>query len=368
MSEWALGGEPLALVRYVRPKEVARHVKLPGGSGESRLTRLRAVYAALAEKKIGYAYAAPGAEAGRQVIRPPEQVLWAPRHATCLDLAVVLAGACLTAELHPIIVVLDPPGGGVAHAMVLVRLDHDLRPRSDGLFELDVWPQVPADLLDELQPRIDDPDGPDGDLVAVDPVGPAVSLGTSSARGLLVGLAAAVTNGATYLTGSEPAWTWRVGVDVGSAWRDDRDALVMLPASEPLREPYREPETAKSPLRLLRAEYGLVPFQNRDELTVRRDWCHQTVMGDRTGLAIVTGIGGSGKTRLVLELAERLRAEGWYAGTLPKGSAGVDWLAGVVSPVLVILDYADGRIDDAIALLKALRVRRGPPEPVTFSV
>ncbi len=113
MSErrpWSLAGEPLALLRYVQPAEVARHVQLPGGSGESRLTRLRAVYAALRAKTIGYVYAAPGAEIGTQVIRPPEQVLWAPRHATCLDLAVVLAGACLTAELHPIIVVLEPSG------------------------------------------------------------------------------------------------------------------------------------------------------------------------------------------------------------------------------------------------------------------
>jgi len=35
-----------------------------------------------------------------------------------------------------------------------------------------------------------------------------------------------------------------------------------------------------------------------------------------------------------------------------------------VSPVLVVLDYADGRVEDAIALLKALRVRRGPPAVV----
>jgi hypothetical protein len=34
----------------------------------------------------------------------------APRHATCLDLAVVLAWACLTAELRPIIVVVEPSG------------------------------------------------------------------------------------------------------------------------------------------------------------------------------------------------------------------------------------------------------------------
>ncbi|MGH3785720.1 MAG: tetratricopeptide repeat protein [Pseudonocardiaceae bacterium] len=370
MSEWALGGEPLALVRYVRPKEVARHVKLPGGSGESRLTRLRAVYAALAEKKIGYAYAAVGAAAGMQVIRPPEQVLWAPRHATCLDLAVVLAGACLTAELHPVIVVVERSGGGVAHSVVLVRLDHDLQPRSDGLFDLDVWPQVPADLLDGLQKRIDDPGGPDGDVVAVDPVGLAVSLGTTSTWGLDVELATAVANGATYLDGDDgdAAWTWRVGVDVGNAWRrSSRDAPAVLPVSEPLRAPYRAADTAESPLRLLRAEYELVPFQNRDELTVLRDWCQQTAAGDRIGLAVVTGIGGSGKTRLALELADRLRAEGWYAGTLPKGSTGVGWLAGVVSPVLVVLDYADGRVTDAVALLAALRARRGPPAVVLLT-
>ena len=91
-ASWSLAGEELALVRYVRPREVAQHVRLPGRSGESRLARLRGVYSALAAKQIGYAFPAPGAEAGVQVIRPPEQVLWAPRHATCLDLAVVLAG------------------------------------------------------------------------------------------------------------------------------------------------------------------------------------------------------------------------------------------------------------------------------------
>jgi hypothetical protein len=137
--------------------------------------------------------------------------------------------------------------------------------------------------------------------------------------------------------------------------------------SEPLREPYRAPDTAESPLRLLRAEYELVQFQSRDELTVLRDWCRQVVAGASTGLAVLTGIGGAGKTRLALELAQRLRRDGWYAGTLPKGATGVEWLASVVSPVLVVLDYADGRVEDATALLKALRVRRGPPAVVLLT-
>jgi hypothetical protein len=38
---------------------------------------------------------------GRQVVRSPDEVLWAPWQATCLDLAVILAARCLKAGLHP---------------------------------------------------------------------------------------------------------------------------------------------------------------------------------------------------------------------------------------------------------------------------
>ncbi|MGH3755641.1 MAG: hypothetical protein ACRDRP_23695, partial [Pseudonocardiaceae bacterium] len=364
---WALVGEPLALARYVLPDHVARYVQLPGPSGESRLRRLRTVYAGLAELKIGYAYDddAAGAEAGRQVIRPPEQVLWAPRHATCLDLAVVLAAACLKAGLHPVIVILDPPDGhGAGHSLVLVRLDRGRRARTDGASGQDVWDEPPAGLLDSLQRELG---GPPGKVLAVDPVGVAVSLGATATRGLGVSLAAAVAAGARYLTGGDGrvAWRWRLGVDVGSAWSQQATQRPdPRPEVEPLREPYRSADSAESPLRLLRAEYELVPFQNRDELTVLADWCRRVAAGDRTGLAVITGIGGSGKTRLALQLAHVLRREGWYAGVLPKGTQGAGWLAEVVSPLLVVLDYADGRTADAKALLKALRAHRGSPAVV----
>jgi len=328
-----------------------------------------AVYAALAGVHIGYAYDAPSDEAGRQVIRPPDQVLWAPRHATCLDLATVLAAACLEAGLHPIILLLDPTGDQEAgHALVLVRLDRDTQPRTAGSPGEDVWPAPPGGLLETLQ---QDLDGAPGDLVAIDPVGLGRSLGTAPTRGLAVDLPDAVANGTAYLVGdgTRAAWSWRVAVDIGSAWRaQDTLGSSQHSEDEPLRAPYRDPGTAETPLRLLRAEYEVVPFQNRDELTILRDRCRQVASGDRTGLAVIHGVGGAGKTRLALELAKRLRIDGWYAGVLPKDPAGVDWLGEVVSPVAVVLDYADGRVADATALLKALRRRcdasRGRPPAI----
>ena len=93
-----------------------------------------------------------GSPPGTQLIRPPEQVLWAPRHATCLDLAVVLAGACINAGLHPAIVVRSARGrrGGWA-SVVLVRLDPDPAPRSDGSPRRGRLASAPAMSTTELQ-------------------------------------------------------------------------------------------------------------------------------------------------------------------------------------------------------------------------
>ena len=303
---------------------------------------------------------------GTQLIRPAEQVLWAPRHATCLDLAVVLAGACLTAGLHPVDRRPRPADGasGVGHSVVLVRLDRDLAPRTDGRYADDVWREPPAGLLDDqLQASLD---GPDGDVLAVDPVGFARSLGTTRITGLDVDLRrrGRPTAPGTCTTGAVAA---RGGRRPRLA-RHRPPAPVALPAVEPLRPPYRAPDTAESPLRLLRAEYALVPFQARDELTVLRDWCREITTG------AATGIGGDHRRRRGREDPARrwssptgCAARAGTPARCPKNPAGVDWLAGVVSPVLVVLDYADGRVDDAIALLAALRRRVGPPAVVLLT-
>ena len=403
-SHWPsffLAGPPEELARYVVPDVVAQHAAVPAGSGEASLARLGKVWDVLHAAEIGYAHERPEppAPAGEQptadeadprppteadteatasavtvaglldpagpgraqYIRPPAELLRAPKAGTCLDLAVLLAGACVHAGLPAAIVIVDPPAGGsAAHALVAVtvRGDWPAGPPAGG-----VWTAPPDRLADAVRTSLD---GPPRDVVVVDPVGLARSLGTTRTAGTDVPLAAAVQAGYRYLTDGD--WTWRYAVLAGR--RPDAYQPAPLPDVLPLRAIYREPETAESPLRLLRAEYQVTPFQARDELTVLRDFADQVVGGDRTGLAVVHGAGGAGKTRLALELLQRLWVEGWYAGPLLDDlhdPASVSWLVNVTAPLAVLVDYADARTAETRALLQTLTGRPGPPALVILT-
>lgn len=326
--------EPRSLTRYVLPHEVGRHLRLPGPSGDSPWQRLQAVYEAVAGAGIRYAHEPPSPEPDRQKIRGPEEVLWAPRHATCLDLAVTFAAACLKAGLDPLIVLIERADGGARHALLGVWVqDRPPSSASDG----GLWQELPAWLPGLV--RQAEYDG--RPLVVLDPVGVSRALPSSPARGVNVGFSEAVTGGAERLLGGE--WRWSAGVDVAQVWRDwdtYRPAVWPGPGTDsPLRAPYPYPDLDQAPgLQSLRAEYQAVPFQAREELTVLRYWCQQAAAGTVTGLAIIDGVGGSGKTRLALELADKLSDQGWYTGLLrdkvssPTWAQSVKWLAGVVSP------------------------------------
>ncbi|MFB7473773.1 hypothetical protein [Kitasatospora sp. NPDC056184] len=352
---WNQEGEPAALATYVRPDEVAALVRLPGPAGGSRLDQARAVYEALAGAGITYAYEAPSDDPARQVVRQPAEVLWSPRHATCLDLALTLAGACLHAGLHPFVLLLDPPTPGApAHALLGVRIgDPDADPDEPGPPDADLWETRPEDWDDLVQ---EEPDGPARPLLLLDPVGVAHALPTSPIIGTSAAFAEAARAGARYAA----EWTWRVAVDVGRVWRArDSHAPSDQPVDDPLRPPYLplDPELHR-PLQLLRPEHNVVPFQSRDELTVLTGWCRSVAEGRHTGVAVVHGVGGAGKTRLALEVAHRLaQRDGWYAGYLRKDTPGLDWLGVVTSPTLVVLDYADARPAEARQLLSVLRRR-----------
>ncbi|MFB6393596.1 hypothetical protein AAFH96_10820, partial [Polymorphospora sp. 2-325] len=358
---WSVATDPAALARYIVPDVVARHVRIPAGDG-SPTSRLKEVWSGLRDVRVGYAVEPPDAALGFQRVRAPGEVLVAPGTGTCLDLALVLAGACVHAGLPTAVIVLSPADGAEAgHALVAVGLT-------------DRWPfggisMAAPERLAAVTART--LQGPPRDVVIVDPNGLATAVGATATAGLDTDLDRAIGNGYRHLTGG--ALTWRLAVTPDS---EARYRPAPVPAVLPLREIYQRPDVAESVLKLVRAEYALTPFQARDELTVLEDFAHRTAVGDRTGLAIIHGTGGSGKTRLALELADRLRKAGWYAGPLREfithdeeahRQASLTWLAEVTAPMLVLVDYADARVEDLKLLLATVKHRAGPPAVVVVT-
>ncbi len=244
-------------------------VALPGPSAEPAIDRLRAVYEAFAARRIRYSWEEASDEAGRQVIRPPGQVLSTPRHGTCLDLAVTFAGACLVAGLRPVVVLVRPSSPGPMHAVVAVWLERTPDYPLAGV----VLPGAPPELVGELQTTVG---GPPGEFVVVDVVGFTRPEARTPTGGLGATFDAALVAGAGYL-----ARCRMVVVDGGrrlhrlaGPGRVGGRHPAVRPAPAPsIPGPGDEP----SPLRRLRADYEVVPFQGRDELTILDDRCRASL-------------------------------------------------------------------------------------------
>jgi hypothetical protein len=113
---------------------------------------------------------------------------------------------------------------------------------------------------------------------------------------------------------------------------------------EPVPVLPREP----MPSALLRPEFGVVPFGGRDrEIDALTSWLMQV---DAAAPQLLTGRGGTGKTRLALRLVEQAVKHGWLAGFLAE-DVDLRPLAGLGSPLLVVVDYAEGRTADVSGLL-----------------
>jgi hypothetical protein len=105
-----------------------------------------------------------------------------------------------------------------------------------------------------------------------------------------------------------------------------------------------ERELPPSPARLLDPRREVVGFVGREgKLAELAAWCQD----DRAGrLRLVTGPGGVGKTRLAVELADRVRAAGWRAERIADGSEAeaIGALRAVTrGRALLIVDYAETR-------------------------
>ncbi len=356
--------EPANLARYLLPEQVKARVHLPGPGVDAALSRAQAVYDAIKDKPdspIRYAFEGEILIDGAQVIRTPMEVLAFPRNGTCLDLALILATGMRLAGVPAMVVILE--SFEARHALVAVRVGsagQDWWP-ADGA-ETTVWTTPPPEFGDLLESRLDGP----GSIVAIDPNGLASDLGTSPAIGLSASFAEAVAQGAEYLA----SWDWRIGVLPGLDAEPYRPAAA--PLANPLTPPFVLDRADETPLRFLRPEHRAVPFQARDERTILEDVADEVLESGGTSVVIVHGLGGSGKTRLALEVAQGLREQGWCAGVLPKGAHDVEGLAAVVTPLCVVVDYAEGRVGtpdrpgDIRRLLHTLHAR--PPGLTTLLI
>lgn len=108
------------------------------------------------------------------------------------------------------------------------------------------------------------------------------------------------------------------------------------------------------PSMLLRPEYEVVPFSGREtELAELDSW-----MADPPALAarLITAPAGQGKTRLALRLCELARERNWLAGLIADDTPAEIFgrIAPVSAPLLLVIDYAEGRTSALRDLTEAL--------------
>ncbi|MGA6209461.1 tetratricopeptide repeat protein [Nocardia testacea] len=125
------------------------------------------------------------------------------------------------------------------------------------------------------------------------------------------------------------------------------------------QSPTRAAPTAGTPATLLTARRAVVEFRGRDNLLDElRDWAAKSGVG----AWLIHGAGGQGKTRLAHHLGVELAAKRWSVLWLDSTIVTVEQLrvfGQVVTPLLVIIDYAEARVSQTGMLFAELVTHAG---------
>jgi hypothetical protein len=147
-------------------------------------------------------------------------------------------------------------------------------------------------------------------------------------------------------------------VPVGAAWYlrlPGEQAVSLAPAYRPVSRRF-----GPAPTTLLRPEHGLVPFLGRQALLDQiTSWC-QGPPG--RPLLLVTGGGGSGKSRLGREACVQMLVAGWDAGLADERRRDGTATTRLQRPTLLVVDDADLRTGLIAALVGYMRSDDAGPE------
>jgi len=133
--------------------------------------------------------------------------------------------------------------------------------------------------------------------------------------------------------------------------------LALQPEAEVLFKKPRNWLPRNGPSALLNSDYRVVPFWGRTgELEDLRQWCANEA---EFGIRLYTGKGGMGKTRLLMELAEQQKTQGWIAEFINKDTGeptlkqAAQQLLKTGRPVLLVVDYAETQPAMVTSLIQA---------------
>ena len=371
---WDRGGDPVGIAAVVHPGWVQRALTAEdwrgfpgnepgGGDGSSKVERLaQQIFDKLAELHITYVHEPAESVPGAQRVRAVDEVLPLGQ-ATCLDMCAAFCSAALDAGIYPLLLTVHQEEYQ-RHALVLVPVD---RRWSFGVPALlsEGFSRSPLVIDgDDIREFIANaPDDAMGTWLAID-----VEQATYSADRDAGDWACAIASGASYVK----EWDWDVCVDVGGirAQQDNSSELPTLARAEKVLAPgYLPLPDDSTPLQMIRTRYGVVPFCSRSEYRELREWAVGTARSSGrkpdVSVAVLTGAGGVGKTRMAAQLCHDLEVLGWYTGFAPAKSAmkidELTYLAELTTELLVVVDYAEeSRQEQVATLLRALRGRRSP--------